>query len=77
MTKAKLFTTGGSQAVRLPAELLFEVTKSISGGILKRGMWCFQSQLRHGTSISRPAAYAILKEEMPETSTRLSACQRS
>lgn len=33
MKKAKLFTTGGSQAVRLPADCRFEVTEVASGAI--------------------------------------------
>ncbi len=43
MTKAKLFMTGGSEAVRLPAEFRFEDRRSISGAIPSRGRWCFRS----------------------------------
>jgi len=52
MTKARLFMTGGSQAVRLPAEFRFEDRRSISGAIPSRGRWCFRSppawSVRHG-----------------------------
>jgi hypothetical protein len=50
--KAKLFKTGGSQAVRLPVEFGLNVTKSTFNEIQKPGMLCFQGQSRHGISTS-------------------------
>ena len=53
MTKAKLFTTGGSQAVRLPAEFRFEGDEvEIRRDPADRRRGTLESQLHHGMSIS-------------------------
>jgi hypothetical protein len=40
MTKAKLFMTGGSQAVRVPPSSGSRDRKLISGAILSQERWC-------------------------------------
>ena len=52
MTKAKLFMTGGSQAVRLPAEFRFEGDEVDIRRDSRRVTWCFPSPWRLGRSIS-------------------------
>jgi virulence-associated protein VagC len=49
MTKAKLFTTGGSQAVRLPAEFRFEGSEV---DIRRDPVTYFRSPQDHGMIIS-------------------------